>query len=305
MTLATLAAPVASNRTAYVLLVLAALFWSGNFVLARAMHAAIPPFTLAFARWGIALLVLLPLGLKPLLAERALWRPHIRRIAVLALLGITGFNSLVYVGLQSTSAINGVLLNSFIPILIVLIGALCFGLKVGARQALAIGVSFIGVLTIVAHGEPSRLRSLQINPGDALVFAAMVCWAVYTLLLRAVPPSISRVGLLTLLIGLGLAALLPFCVWEWSRGAAVAFTPATLATFLYMGTLPSVAAYYFYNYGVARVGAARAGTFIHLMPAFGALLSTLFLGEAIAAYHLVGIGLILAGVALATRVARR
>ncbi|TCP10903.1 threonine/homoserine efflux transporter RhtA [Crenobacter luteus] len=306
MTAATLAPPAAaSHRSAYLLLVLAALFWSGNFVLARAMHAAIPPFTLAFARWGIALLVLLPLGLKPMLAERALWRPHWRRIVVLALLGITGFNSLVYVGLHSTSATNGVLLNSFIPILIVALGALGFGLTVGVRQALAIAVSFVGVVTIVAHGEPARLLALQLNPGDALVFAAMVCWALYTLLLRAVPPAIDRVDLLTLLVALGLIALSPFCAWEWSRGATVRLDAATLSTFAYMGTLPSVAAYYFYNFGVARVGAARAGTFIHLMPAFGALLSTLWLGEAIAAYHLAGIGLILAGVALATRAARR
>ncbi len=125
----TMNSPRSSHTAAYCLLSLAALFWAGNFVLGRAVHASIPPLTLAFGRWLIALLVLLPVGLKPMLAQRPLWQPHWRRIILLALLGIASFNSLVYLGLQSTSATNGVLLNSFIPILIVLLGAVFFQLS--------------------------------------------------------------------------------------------------------------------------------------------------------------------------------
>lgn len=296
--------PMLSTRPATlatVLLVLTALFWSGNFVLARAMHASVPPMTLSFARWTIALLLLLPFGLRPALAQRALWLPHWRRILLLALLGVTAFNSLAYWGLQYTAATNAVLLNSFIPILIALFGALFFGLRLGARQMVAIAISFAGVLAIVAHGEPARLLALDINHGDAIVFLAMVAWAFYTLLLRGLPAGLDRIGLLTVLVAVGLVGILPFFLLELAHGRIAPLNAATLATFAYVGTLPSVAAYHFYNLGVARVGAARAGSFIHLMPAFGALLAWLFLGEAIHAYHLVGILLILAGVALAAR----
>ena len=291
----------ASPRLAYLLLTLTALFWSGNFVLARAMHASVAPMTLSFARWAIALCLLLPFGWRPAWQQRALWLPHWRRLLLLALLGVTGFNSLAYWGLQYTAATNAVLLNSFIPILIVLFGAVFFGMKIGLRQALAVGISFVGVLFIVAHGDGQRLAALDINRGDAVVFLAMVAWALYTLLLKPLPASLDRIGLLTVLVAIGLVGIVPLFAAELASGRHTPLNGSTLATFAYVGTLPSVAAYYFYNLGVARVGAARAGMFIHLMPGFGAVLSMLFLGEALQWYHLAGIGLILSGVVLATR----
>lgn len=293
--------PFPSPRLAYLLLTLTALFWSGNFVLARAMHASVAPMTLSFARWSIALLLLLPFGAAPAWRQRALWLPYWRRLLALALLGVTGFNSLAYWGLQYTAATNAVLLNSFIPILIVLFGALFFGVTIASRQALAVAISFAGVLLVVAHGDWQRLAALDINRGDAVVFLAMVAWALYTLLLRGMPPALHRIGLLTLQVAIGLIGIVPLFAWELACGRHTPLNTATLATFAYVGTLPSVAAYYFYNLGVARVGAARAGMFIHLMPGFGALLSMLFLGEALQLYHLAGITLILAGVTLATR----
>jgi drug/metabolite transporter (DMT)-like permease len=301
----TMNSPRSSHTTAYCLLTLAALFWAGNFVLGRAVHGSIPPLTLAFGRWLIALLVLLPVGLKPMLTQRPLWQPHWRRIILLALLGIASFNSLVYLGLQSTSATNGVLLNSFIPILIVLLGALFFRLPLNRGQLAAVLLSFTGVLLLVAHGQPARLLALDINQGDALVFTAMLAWAVYTLLLRGLPAGLDRLGLLTLLVAIGLLAILPCFLLEYAQGRRAEVTFTTLASFAYVGTLPSVLAYYFYNVGVARVGAARAGSFIHLMPAFGAVLSMLLLGEAIHGYHLLGIAAILGGVLLSARSAGR
>ncbi|SCK15483.1 DMT family transporter [Vogesella sp. LIG4] len=294
----------ASHRLAYLLLTLTALFWSGNFVLARAMHASVAPLTLAFVRWSIALLLLLPFGAAPAWRQRALWLPYWRRLLCLALLGVSGFNSLVYWGLQYTAATNGVLLNSFIPLLIVLLGALFFGMRSSTRQMLAVAVSFLGVLLIVAHGDWQRLAALDINRGDAVLFLAMVAWALYTLLLKPLPAALDRVGLLTLLVAIGLVGIAPFFAAELLAGRSTPLNPATLATFAYVGTLPSVAAYYCFNLGVARVGAARAGMFIHLMPMFGALLSVLFLGEQLHGYHLAGIVLILGGVLLATRVAQ-
>lgn len=292
------------HHTAYLFLVLAALFWSGNIVLARGMHAAIPPFTLALVRWSIALLVLLPKGLPRLLADKPRWQGQLPRIIPTALLGITGYNTLVYFGVHSTSATNAVLLNSFIPILIVLFGALFYGIKVGRSQLFAIAISFVGVLSIVAHGSMARLLALDINLGDVVVFGAVVTWALYTLRLRTMPLGLDPLGLLTLFVAIGVLPLVPMAAYEWSQGQTVALSWPNILTFLYVGTLPSVVAYYFYNYGVARIGAARAGSFIHLMPAFGALLSMLFLGESLATFHFVGIGLILAGVALSTRTGR-
>ena len=293
--------PPHAPRLAYVLLTLTALFWSGNFVLARAMHAAVPPMSLSFGRWLIAFALLAPMALPRAWRCRQAIRAQFGRVLALSVLGVAAFNSLVYTGVQTTTATNAVLLNSFIPLLTVLFGALAFGQRLGRWQGVGLAVSFIGVLAIVSHGEWARLVGLNLNQGDVLVFSAMVCLAFYTLLLRGVSPDIDRMGLMGVMTALGLLVILPFFAWEISSGRLPTSTPATWATFAYVGIFPSVFAYLFFNYGVAQVGPARAAMFTHLMPVFGALLSFVFLGEGLAGYHFVGIGAIFAGLLLSSR----
>lgn len=290
-----------SHRAAYVLLTLTALFWSINVVLAKAMNAALPPMALSVGRWGIALTLLLPFGAPRAWRQRNLLIPHWRRILLLGLLGIGAYNTLVYVGLQSTTATHSVLLNSLIPILIVLLGGLFFAQTMHPRQIAGIGISFLGVLAIVSEGDPLHLLSMGINPGDGLILLAMLTWALYTLVLRGLPAGIDRLGLLTILIVIGLLALLPFLALEVAEGRVAQFTLPSLLTLLYIGTFPSIVAMVFFNHGVAMVGPARAGSFIHLMPAFGTLLAAIFLGEPLHVYHALGLIGILTGVYWATR----
>lgn len=240
------------------------LFWAGNFIVGRAMRGEVPPFTLSFWRWVIAFVCLLPFA----------W-PHIR---------------------QWTAAANGLLLNSFIPILIVLLGAVFFGQRLQPVQALGLAVSFAGVLTIILHGDWGRLLALEFSLGDVVVFAAMVSWALYTLWLRGIPPEIDRIGLMAVQIGVAFSVLVPLYLAERAFGYAPRWNPESFAALAYLGVFPSVLAYLFYNIGVARVGPARAGMFIHLIPAFGVALAVLFLGETVQGYHLAGIAAILAGI---------
>lgn len=286
---------------ACLLLTLTSLFWSGNFVFARAMHAALPPMALSFGRWLIAFVLLAPFALPRAWRDRRLLWEQRGRLLLLAALGVAGFNSLVYTGVQFTTATNAVLLNSFIPILTVAFGALFFRQGLHGRQVAGLMLSFAGVLLIISRGEWARLAGLDLNRGDLIVFVAMVFWAVYTLAIKEVDSRIDRLGLLGVLVGLGVLIIAPLYAWEHAGGQTFELNAATLATFAYVGTLPSVAAYFFFNLGVGAIGPARAAMFIHLMPAFGALLSVAFLGEAFYLYHALGIAGILAGVGLSTR----
>ncbi len=279
------------------ILVLPPLFWAGNFVVGRAVRGDVPPMTLSFGRWLIAFACLLPFAWRPLRRDLPRYWQHRWRLLGLAVVGVAAFNSLVYAGLRSTTATNGLLLNSFIPLLIVLFGALFYRQRLGARQYLGLALSFAGVLTIVLHGDWTRLAALQFSHGDLVVFAAMVCWALYTLWLRGMPADIDRVGLMEAQIGVAVVCLLPLFLWEYASGQRAQWNAPALAAFAYVGIFPSVLAYLLYNLGVARVGPARAGLFIHLMPVFGALLSVLFLHEPLHAYHAAGFCLILAGLA--------
>jgi len=281
------------------LLALAQLLWAGNFVLGRAVSARIPPVALAFWRWAVALLILLPLSWRAL---RAGWPEARRALPVLMPLGILGvgnFNTMVYVGLGQTTATNAALLNSACPAFILVIGPLLGRPRPRGRQVGGILLSLLGVLTIVARGDPQTLLGLTFNRGDAWVLGAVLSWACYTVLLARRPAGLHPLALLTVLVAIGLAWISPFYAAEVWRGARVSWDGTTLASLAYVGVMASVVAYAAWNQGVAELGAERSSGFLHLLPAFAAVLAALLLGEAFRAYHAAGIGLVLLGVRVA------
>lgn len=284
------------------LLLLPPLFWAGNFVIGRVVRADVPPFMLSFGRWLIAFVVLLPFAWRQLWRDRAVYWQHRWRVLGLSLTGVFAFNTLIYKGLHDTVTTNALLLNSCIPVLIMLFGTLFYGQRLRALQLLGVAVSLAGVLEIVLGGDWARLRQLAFNPGDVLVFGAMVCWAVYTLWTRMLP-ACGRQGLLAVQIALALPVLLLLCGWEWAQGARAVWSWQAFGAFAYIGVLPSVAAYWLYNTAVQRVGAVRAGLSIHLIPLFGVLLSLGWLGETLHAFHVLGIAAIALGLWLSNRFA--
>ncbi|MDV7270015.1 DMT family transporter [Thioclava sp. A2] len=285
-------------------LALPPLFWAGNFIVARAARGEVPPVALSYGRWLIAFLCLLPFAIGPIRRDWPLYRAHWKRVALISVPGVLAFNSLVYLGLQYTAATNGMLLNSTIPVLILVLGALFWHQSLGAMQGIGLAVSTFGVAVVILHGEWARLVALEVSQGDLIIFAAMVCWAIYTMWLRFFPVALNRIGFLTAQIAVTLVLLLPFLLWEVASGRVPVWSPASFGALVYVGIVPSVLAYLLYMRGVAIAGPARAGLFIHLLPVYGAVLSTLFLGEALEAYHAVGFAAILGGILIASRASR-
>ncbi|MGK2908119.1 MAG: DMT family transporter [Desulfuromonadales bacterium] len=284
----------------YLLLILAVLFWSGNFILGRAFHSEIPPVALAFWRWiGAALLVTLP-ALPHLRRDRRALLQHWPAVLLLSTLGIAAFNTLAYSGLQYTEAINAFLLQSLMPVLIVLLSFVIFREKVTKLQSVGILVSLCGAVTIITRGDADILLSLSINRGDLLVFAAVVCYAGYTVLLRK-RPHVHPLAFIATTFWLGSFILIPFYLWETLTVARLELKPASMLVISYVMVFPSIVSYLCYNRGVELIGANRAGLFIHLMPVFGSLMAVVFLGEIFCWFHGLGILLIGAGIYLATR----
>jgi drug/metabolite transporter (DMT)-like permease len=280
----------------YALLTLASLFWAGNMVLARAMRHDIPPVAMSFWRWFIAALIVLPFVARELRDQWPVVRAAWKKFAVLGLVSVTFFNTLCYIGVQYTTATNAVLLNSTIPMLIVLISWAVLGERLSQRQTLAVALSLLGVVLIVAHGELATLASLQLNRGDLILLAAMVLWAAYTILLRWKPPELSPLAFLGCIILFGLPGLALIYAAELLSGTAFRPTTAAVATLAYYGVFPSVLSYLCFNRGVAVLGANTAGIFVHLMPVFGFLLSAVFLSEPPRWYHFAGMGLVFGGI---------
>lgn len=282
----------------YLLLSGATLLWAGNFVLGRAVHGHIPPVGLAFWRWSLALAILLVLYGRRLVAQR---RALLERWGVVVALGVLGngcFNLFLYVGLQSTTAGNALLLNSAAPAFILVLAFLTGQGRPTLRMASGVLLSLAGVAVIVSRGSLAALASLQVNRGDLWVLAAMVAWSVYTVVLPRRPPDAEPMVLLAATTLVGTAFLAPFYALEAARGPGIVPDAATLATLAYVGVFASVVAYALWNAGVAAAGPGPAGVSLNLLPAFGTVLAVLLLGEPFHAFQGAGIALIGAGVAL-------
>lgn len=280
------------------LLALCALFWAGNFVLARAMHEALPPFALAFWRWAFATLLVLPFVWRPLVQAWSLLRANLWHMLILALLGVSGFNTFVYLGLQTTSATNGVLIQSTMPVLILLLNWALFRTAVRPVEVVAILLSLLGVTVIMSAGEPLRLVGGGWNLGDLWILTAALTWALYSVLLRWRPSSLDPRAFLGFTLAVGTAALLPFFLIETFAGRTPQWDLAGVLTVAYVAVFPSALAYLFWNRGVEAVGSNAAGHFIHLMPVLGVLMAVAFLGEDVGWFHVVGTLLVAAGIGL-------
>ncbi len=284
----------------YLLLTLAVLFWSGNFVIGRGVHELIPPIALSFWRWLIALLILFPFAIRTTWQERSLVTKHWRFLWVQGALGVAGFNTLVYLGLQTTGTINAVVVNSTIPVIIVFISYLVYGERISLRQGLGGIISFLGVVWIISRGAPTDLFGLHANSGDLWVLAAAVTWAGYSVFLRHYPEGLHPLVFLLSIMVTGLVCLAPFYAWEHWGGRTIQFDGATVASVLYVALFASVLAFICWNRAVRWVGANRAGIFVHLMPVFATILAILFLDERLQSYHLLGIIAVALGILLTT-----
>ena len=288
----------------YLLLTLAVFFWSGNFIVGRAVRADMPPVALAFWRWAVASVLVFFLARPHLAGDRHRMRGHWPVLILLSLLGVATFNTLVYTGLQWTIALNAFLMQSMMPVLIVALSFLIFRETITPVQALGIAISLAGAVTIIARGDPGVLLSLSVNRGDILVFVAVVSYAGYSVMLRKRPP-IHPLSFLAVTFAVGTLVLLPFYLWEALLVRGFSVTIQVLLAVGYVAVFPSIVSYFCFNRGVELAGANRAGLFLHLMPVFGSLMAVLFLGESLEWFHGVGIGAIALGIVLATRVGAR
>lgn len=284
----------------YVLLTFAPLFWAGNIVLGRGVIDTIPPISLAFWRWSGALILLLPFAWRHVRRDWPTAVQHWKILALLALLGISCFNTLLYVAVQTTTAINGALVQSAMPAVIIVLSLLLFREKIAAVQSLGVSMCVAGAAMIVVRGSWHTLIQLSPVQGDVWMMVAVVLYALYSVLLRK-RPALHPLSFLTLTFGIGVLSLAPLYLWElsWVRPTATAGNIAL--SVMYLAVFPSVLAYLCWNRGIELIGANRGGLFINLIPVFASILAIFLLGESLHAFHVIGMGLIFGGMVLFNR----
>jgi len=289
----------------YLLLTLTPFFWAINWIIGRGLSTSVPPMAMTFYRWLFAIAILAPFAWPHVRREWPIvWRNR-RIMLLLGVIGVGSHNALAYLGLGYTTAMNGVTLNSFIPVMIIALSWILLRQRLSAVQLGGVAVSLSGVVAILSQGSLQVLAGLELNRGDLLIVLSMLFWSVYTICLRWKPAGLNMLTFLFVIACIGDLGILPFYLVEMALGAHFSFTWQNVAAFACVGLFSSVLAYIFWNRGVEEVGASVAGLFVHLMPVFGTLLAWLFLGEQLRLYHVVGIALILTGIYVTSRGASR
>ena len=284
----------------YLMLILSTLFWSGNFVLSRGMHSSITPLGLSFWRWFTALLILAFITLKNIKKIKYEIQGNFNFLLIQALLGITSFNTLIYIAMQYTTAINAVLVNSSIPVIIAAISWFIYKEKLTSLQFIGIIISFSGVIYLMTKGNFFQNGNLKFNKGDLLVLCAAFTWAFYSINLKKFPVNLTPITYLFLITAIGLTFILPMYILEISTGKTFSINLPNTLTILYVGTFASVIAFIFWNSAVRKIGANKAGPFVHLMPVFSIIMAIIFLGEKLKTFHIYGMILIFFGIFLTT-----
>jgi drug/metabolite transporter (DMT)-like permease len=279
----------------------ATVIWSGNFIVARGVADAVPPATLAFCRWSVAFLALLPFAARSLRREMPALLAHKGYVAATALLGVTVFNTLIYVAGHTTEALNLSLISTFIPAFILLLARVFLGEALTPARLWGLLAAVCGVVLLITRGQPTLLLSIRPNPGDLWMLLAALLFAGYSILVRRKPRDIGPTALLGASFGLGLALLAPWTALELALGATAHFDLRIVGAILYIGLGASLAAYWLWSYALGSIGPSRAGIIYYSLPLFCGIEASLLLGEPVTWVHFASGGLIIGGIWTATR----
>lgn len=289
-----------STQRVYLLLVLCVLFWSGNFILGRFVSSDIQPVELAFFRWSFVLILLIPvifvIDLKKVIR---IFKKNFLFLSFLSFLGITVFNTFLYIALQTTTATNALLINSIIPILILVFSFFILKTKITKIQTFGILLSTFGVIFLVLKGNLFSIMNIEFTTGDLWVIASSITWATYSTIVKLKPKELNHIELFVIIVFVGFIFLIPwYLIQGYSLEREINILKENWYFFMYVSIFASVLSFYFWHVGISEIGADKTGQFTHLMPIFGSILAFIFLGERLEFYHIIGAIFIAIGIYL-------
>ncbi len=290
-----------------IFLIFPPLLWASNAIVGRMAAGAIPPITLNFLRWVVALLILLPFVHGQLKQDWSLIKKHWVLFAVTGFLSATCYNALQYLALITSSPINIALITAAGPIFTLLVGRAFFTAPISRSAALGAIVSLVGVAWVLIRGDVDNILRIAFVAGDLFMLLAIGLWSLYTWLLRNRPPEMSGYSVLTVQIMWGILFAVPMVLAEivWGGYAPIVWNQESISLVLYVAIFPALLGYICWQQAVARTGSQLPMFFLNLTPVFAALMSVVLLGEFPKLYHVVGLVLIVLGIALANPSAKK
>ena len=293
---------MSKNYIAYIFLILATFFWSGNFIVGKfATLFEIPPLTLNFLRWVMVWLILIPFTLKEILKKRDYIKKNWLIISFMGVITISTFNSVVYFALNYTQVINAVLMLAAIPAVVIILSSVMDVEKTNKFQITGLILSILGVATIISNADIQKIISLNFNKGDLWMIVCVLSWSIYSTLLKKRKFELSQFTFIQLMVTVGLIFLIPQYLYEQSIGLDLRVNKAFIIILLYVVIFPAIAAYYCWQKAIELIGPNRSAMFIQLMPLFSALMAILIFKEKFQIYHFIGTTFIVSGIYLSNR----
>ena len=287
---------------AYTLLLCTTLIWSVNFIIGKFAYLfEVPPLSLNFLRWALVWLLLFPFTYKEIFSNLKLIRKNIIYLTILAITSVSAFNSLVYLSLNYTQAIDTILMISIIPVFVIFLSSILGIEKFKFIQFVGLIVSFTGVLIIFSHADLNKIINLNFNRGNGWMLLAVFSWALYSSLLKKKKLPFSTLGLVEVLASIGLIFLIPQFIGEQMHGKEIKFNKAFFLILSFVTFFASIGAYYSWNKAIGIIGPNKASIFLHLMPVFGVILAIVLLKEKFQIYHFIGAGFIVTGIYLSNK----
>ncbi len=281
---------------------LAALFWSGNFIVGKfATLFQIPPLTLNVLRWVSVWFILIPFTYKEIYNNLPYIKKNWLVISFMGVITISTFNSVVYFALNYTQVINAVLMLAAIPAATIVLSSLMKIEKTNIFQILGLLLSIIGIGSIISNGDFQKIVSLNFNKGDLWMLVCVITWSLYSTLLKKYKLQLSQFTLIQLMVSVGILFLIPQFLYEKSIGLELNLNKAFFLILFYVVMFPAIAAYYCWQKGIEIIGPNRSTMFIQLMPLFSAVLAIIIFKEKFELYHFAGAIFILTGIYLSNR----
>ncbi|MDB5191351.1 MAG: family transporter [Segetibacter sp.] len=293
------AVPPKQLYTGIALAVIAAIIWAGNFIVARGVATLVPPVSLAFFRWATATIIILPFALKHLKNDFKAVKQNLLYLFFVSLTGISIFNTFIYIAGHSTSAINMALIGTTSsPVFVIIISALFLRDKINALRLFGLLFCLAGIVVLLSKGSIQTLLAFRFGSGDVWVLLAALSFAIYNVLVKRKPATISSISFLSSTFLIGTLLLLPFYLYETMNSTPVVWTGNLVAIILYLGLGTSVIAFLLWNASISKIGAVRTSLFGNLIPIIASIEAIWLLGEELTVVHLISGGLVIIGLAL-------
>lgn len=287
------------NKIGYIYAIIATIFWSGNFIVARDLNELVEPVSLAFYRWVVAVVFLLPFAIKPFLLNLSIIKKNFFYLSIVSILGVSLFNTLLYIGAQTSSAMNLSLISITFPIFVLIFSRIFFKEYITINKIIGIIFVLFGVLLLITKANINVLLNISFTIGDIWVLIAAISFAIYSLLLRYKPKQFGMLDFQLTTFILGTIYLIPFFLWEYDLRIFANNNYSSYLSILYVGIFSSLFAFIFWNKAIEVIGASKAGLIYYSLPIFTGFLAYVFLNEKISFIHFFSISSIFIGIFIA------